>query len=148
MWVVGSNAPICVVPFEIARAVPFDPVTFEIEATLGLVEDHSTAPVRSPCDPSLNVPVTVNACVEPTATLTSAGAIVIPVSVAGVTVNQAVPVTRPVGSVAVMSALPGAIADARPSDPGALEIDTEAEDDVHVTLAVRPLVLRDRLASV
>ena len=114
MPLVGSNAPICVEPLRIALATPLEPGVFEIVAILSSVDDHKTEPVRSLCDESENVPTTVNVWVDPTTTSTSAGAMVIEVNVAGVTVNQADPVIVPVESVAVMSALPSAFADASP----------------------------------
>jgi hypothetical protein len=90
--------------------------------------------------PSLKLPMAVNCWEPPEATLESLGVIVMEVSSALVTVNDAVP-TLPANS-AVMVAVPGAIPFANPLVPAvSLTVATDDGDEVHDTELVRFSVL-------
>jgi len=110
-------------------------------ATLGLLEDHCTPEVSAAVDPSVNVPVAVNCCVSPLATLGLVGVIAMLTSAAVVTVVNTLfgLVTDPI--VAVMFALPMVTA---PANPLALIMTTlvllENHDALGVISAVDPSV--------
>jgi len=129
-------AVIVVVPVPAAFASPLASMV----ATLTLDDAQLTWVVRFSVLPSLKLPVAVNCWEPPSATLGSLGAIVMEVSSALVTVNDAVP-TRPANS-AVIVASPGAIPLANPLLPAvSLTVATDSGDDVHVTEFVRFSVL-------
>ncbi len=109
-------------------------------ATFTLEDDHVTCAVRSSELPSLKLPIAVNCCEPPRAMLASLGVIVMEVSSALVTVNDAVP-TSPANS-AVIVAVPGAIPLANPLVPAvSLTVATDSGDEVHDTELVRFCVL-------
>ena len=88
----------------------------ETPATARLVLNQNVVAVRSAVVPSEYVPVTVNAPVPPTASVRDAGAMVISVSRAVVTVTVLVPVTP--SRVAVITAVPGGRSLRRPCGRG------------------------------
>jgi hypothetical protein len=109
-------------------------------ATFTLEDVHATCVVRFCVLPSLKFPVAVNCCELPSAMLEALGVTVIDVSVALVTVNDAVP-TWPANT-AVTVAFPGASPVANPFDPDvSLTVATDAGADVQETEVVRSCVL-------
>lgn len=77
-----------------------------IVATAGVFELHCTVTVMFCVLPSLNVPVAVNCCIEPTGSVGIAGVTVIETRAAAVTVTVVEPVMAP--EAAVILALPTA----------------------------------------
>ena len=133
-------AVIVVTPVVLALARPSEPRAFEIVATTSSDEDHVTARVRSWVVASVYVPVAVNCCAVPFATLGSAVVTSIVTSVAAVTVNVVVPEITP--EMAVIVVTPTAVELARPSEPRAFEIVAIASsEDDHVTETVRSWVV-------
>jgi hypothetical protein len=132
-WVVGSTTPIVVVPCVSAVTRP----PGETVATSVADEVHVTVAVTSFVDPSVHVPRASSCPVNPAGTLGEAGERAMDASTAGVTVSAAVPVFLPLGSVAVIVALPAATPVARP----ALEVVAiVVAEEVHVTWPVMSIV--------
>jgi hypothetical protein len=75
-----SVAVIVVDPVLSAVARPWLPVALLIEATVGLLELHTTCAEMASLVPSLNRPIAVNNAVEPIARLPSGGPTAMPVS--------------------------------------------------------------------
>lgn len=88
------------------------------------------------------MPVAVNCCVDPSATLGFVGATEMIVSTAAVTVSVVDPLMDVVESVAVIVVVPGATEVERPCVPSEFEIVAVAVvEDPHVTDAVRSCVV-------
>lgn len=114
-------------------------------------DDHATAVVTFEVDPSLQVPVAVKACFWPAATVAESGLTEMAVSVAAVTVSEAVPLIAP--DVAVTVTAPAVTPVATPAEAaafdsvataGSLDAQTASvvtSDDVpsdHAPVAVKP----------
>jgi len=106
-----------------------------IVATSGSDDVQATEVVRSCVEASEKVPVAVNGCVAPLATVGLAGVTAIEASTGGATVSVVLPLTVP--ELAVMVVVPTATAVARP--PAAM-VAAAGVDDVQVTEAVMSCV--------
>src|SRR5262245_52180026 len=78
----GSMAPIVVDPMDAVLASPLLPLALLIVATVGLDELQVTAVVTSAVELSLKVPVAVNCCGKPSASVGAAGVTAIDTSTA------------------------------------------------------------------
>jgi hypothetical protein len=121
-------AEIVVVP--VATAVARPPTAMVAVAVLD--DAQVTVPVRFWVEPSVYVPVALNCCVSPFATLGFAGVTAIEVSAADATVSVVLPTTVP--EVAEMVLVPAATVVARP--PAAM-VAVAVLDDAQVAEAVR-----------
>src|SRR5512146_1125474 len=97
-------------------------------AAAGLDEPHNTEAVTSSELPSLKLAIAVNCLVVPTGILELAGVRVMAVTLAPVTVSEAVPLTEPEAAVIVAVPVPTAVA-----WPEELMVATEEEDEDQVT---------------
>lgn len=122
-------------PIAFVVAIP----RLEIVSTLVLDEFHVAIAVKSCVVPSVNVPVAVNCWWSPSAMVVFPGETTIVFSTAGVTLRGAFPEIPP--ELAVMVALPTAIAFARPRFPEKLILATAGWEEVHATLVVTSRVL-------
>ncbi len=104
-----SVAEMVVVPTATAVARP---VVAPIVAAATFVDAHATCVVTFCVEPSEYVPVAMNCCVSPAATLGLAGVTAMELSVAASTVSVVLPVTLP--AVAEMVVVPAATVVARP----------------------------------
>lgn len=121
-----------VLPAPALVAVPPVPIT----ATFTFDELHVTWFVMLIVLPSLKLPMAANCWDAPKAMLGLLGVIVMELSFAGVTCNDAVPTTP--AKTAVNVALPADTPVARPFEPAeSPTVATEAGDDVHVAAFVR-----------
>src|SRR5260370_295595 len=114
----------------------FTPVATPLALTVAIVlsdEVHVAVLVRFCVVPSEKCPVALNGAVFPTATDVLAGATVIDVSAAAVTVSEAVPAMAP--EVAVRVTGPSAFTPV--ATPVALIVAMVVSDDVHVAVLVR-----------
>ncbi len=111
------------------------PLLFTL-ATVAAEELHFAVLVKFCVLPLLYVPVAVNSCVRPKATEGAEGVTEMEVKIAVVTVNVAEPLIVP--EVALMAAVPGAIAVA---SPPLFTVATEVDDEFHRAEPVRLLVV-------
>jgi hypothetical protein len=127
-----ATAPsVAVIVDEPVATVDIKPVA-EMVATDAFNEVQVTELVRLAIVPSVNVPVAVTCCWNPSGTFGSAGVAIIDMRAAGATVSVVTPVTAP--SLALMVVPPEVCAVARPF----ASIDAIAVfDEVHVTDCVR-----------
>ena len=129
----GSTAVTVVVPIDAAVATPCVPAALEIVATVVLEDAHVTEAVTARVEPSLYVPVAMNACVVPLAMLVVAGVMATLRRTPAVTLSAALPAMPVAGSVAVIVVEPAEAALAVPWEPAAFEmVATAVEDEVHV----------------
>ena len=127
LWTVAVAVPVPAV------APVANPAT--IVARPGGVTPQAAEVVRLSVDPSLYVPVAVNCWLRPAATEADGGDTLTEISTAGVTEIEAEPLTVP--EAAVMLVVPTAAALTSPADTVA----TVGDEDVHVALAVKSLVV-------
>ncbi len=118
------------VPVAAVVAIPLELIV----AMFAFEEFQLACVVRSSVLPSLNVPTASNCCEPPNATLGSLGVMLIPVSEAFVTVNDAVPAVPPNNAVIVV--MPGEIPVANPP-AASLTVATAGDDDAHDAEFVR-----------
>jgi hypothetical protein len=128
---VPEVAETVVVPTATAVASPLAAIV----AVAVLDDAHVTVVVRFCVERSVYVPVAVNCCVRPFATVGLAGVTAMETSVAGCTVSVAFPVTVP--EVAEMVVVPIATVVARP--PAAM-VAVAVLDEAHVAVTVRSCV--------
>jgi hypothetical protein len=121
-------AEIVVVPVATVVATPLA----EMVAVVGADDAQVTVDVRFCVEPSVYVPVAVNGCVSPLATLGFAGVTAMETSVAGVTVSVVLPVKLP--DVAEIVVVPTARVEARPL---AAMVAVVVLDDAQVAVEVR-----------
>ena len=128
-------AVIVVVPAPVLVADPSEPMT----ATEMFEELQFTWLVRFRVEPSLNPPLAANCCECPVLMVALAGETFMDVSVALVTVSDAVPTCPPKS--AEMVVVPAATPETVPLLPLALlTVATDGEDEVQVATAVNPSV--------
>jgi hypothetical protein len=127
-------AVMTVVPVASVAAFPAVPA---MVATCVLEDVQAAVAVMSLVVPSEKVPVAVNCCVSPRATIGLTGVTAIETTTAGFTINVAAfEVTPP--KAAIMEAVPSPLAVASPCDPAALlMVAIAASDVVHVAKVVR-----------
>jgi hypothetical protein len=119
-------------------AKPLEPALLLTVATLSPEEVQATAAVTSCVVLSENVPVAVNCCAVPSATLELAGVIDRDMSVAGVIVSAVESDT--LSTVAVIVVGPVAAEVAKPLEPAALlTVAASAVDEFQIAVAVRSL---------
>jgi hypothetical protein len=129
---VPEVAEMVVVP--VARVVARPPAAMVAVAVLD--DAQVTEAVRFCVELSVYVPVAVNCCVRPFATLGLAGVTAMETSAADITVSVVLPVMLP--EVAEMVVVPAATAVARP--PAAM-VAVAVLDEAHVAVAVRSCVV-------
>jgi len=117
-------------------ARPCEPAALLMVATPVLLEAHVDMAVTSWTELSVYVPVAMNCCGKPFATLGLAGVTSMLTTTAGVTTKGVFPEIVPV--VAVMVVEPTPAAKAAPCEPAALLMVDAAElDELHSTVVVR-----------
>jgi hypothetical protein len=133
----ASVAVMTVVPMATPVAMP---VEAPMVAAAGVADVHVIPAVITCVEVSLYVPVSASWLVEPLMTMGAAGVTAMETSVAGVTVNIAVPEMLP--EVAVMVVEPTVKAVAVPMvDPVVLMVATVVLDDAQVTVLVMTFVV-------
>ncbi len=127
---------IVVVPIPVVLARPCEPDALLMVATLVADEAQVDMAVTSRAELSVNVPVAVNCCGRPFATLGFAGVTWMLTTTAGVTANGALPEIVP--DVAVMVVAPTPAANAAPCEPVALLIvEVAVLEELHRAVVVR-----------
>jgi len=126
---------ITVDPAAIEVASPFEPAALLIAATSELEELQVANKVKSCVEPSENMPVAINCCVDPVVREEARGVMAIVINVAGVTVKRVDPDLFP--KVAVIVVDPVATGVDNPFDPAALLMAaTDDANEAQVTAVV------------